>query len=501
MRRLALRDEPDRRPPTVGRRDGAEQAPVGRRRRRRRAPSDGRPCGGRPDRPGRAGREPREHRRHAPGRPAAQHPRLRRLRPAHRHLLRPVDARLGAARRRRPADHGLGAERPGRPGRRLGLRHPAAGAGRRRRLGRARHRGPRAARRPARPARARRGCPRRWSPERSGACSASTAGCCRPGTPTARSAANLLVEGLFRGALDRAAGRGRLRRRRCGHRRADQRRPRRAARAVHAAAHAPARATPPSRWSSPSRRSPATRESRGSGVRSPRDVGTALAALALLALLQNLDVVVLGREEPGNAGAYAAISVACKALVLASFVLAGFLLPEAAARRQLGQHALHQLGGDAVDPRGAGGGPAGARVRRAADRAVDRVRRAAHRGRARIRPARRGDDLPRRDRAAQPLPARRRSHHRGARCSPSGPSAPAILLVARGRRPGSDRPGGPARSGRVVMVLAGVLVLHAALRRAHAGPTTAPTARSGSLLGRRTRRAGRTVATPARSLR
>jgi O-antigen/teichoic acid export membrane protein len=74
-----------------------------------------------------------------------------------------------------------------------------------------------------------------------------------------------------------------------------------------------------------------------------RDVGTALAALALLALLQNLDVVVLGREEPGNAGAYAAISVACKALVLAAFVLAGFLLPEAAARRQLGQHALHQL--------------------------------------------------------------------------------------------------------------------------------------------------------------
>jgi O-antigen/teichoic acid export membrane protein len=74
------------------------------------------------------------------------------------------------------------------------------------------------------------------------------------------------------------------------------------------------------------------------------DVGTALAALALLALLQNLDVVVLGREEPGNAGSYAAISVACKALVLAAFVLAGFLLPEAAARRQLGQHALHQLG-------------------------------------------------------------------------------------------------------------------------------------------------------------
>src|SRR5206468_820442 len=35
-----------------------------------------------------------------------------------------------------------------------------------------------------------------------------------------------------------------------------------------------------------------------------RDVGIALAALALLALLQNLDVVVLGREAPGNAGSY-----------------------------------------------------------------------------------------------------------------------------------------------------------------------------------------------------
>ena len=74
------------------------------------------------------------------------------------------------------------------------------------------------------------------------------------------------------------------------------------------------------------------------------DVGTALAALALLGVLQNIDVVLLGRAAPGNAGPYAAISVATKLLVLAALVLSSFLLPEAAARRHLGQHALHQLG-------------------------------------------------------------------------------------------------------------------------------------------------------------
>ena len=69
-----------------------------------------------------------------------------------------------------------------------------------------------------------------------------------------------------------------------------------------------------------------------------------MTALALLAILQNFDVVLLGREAPGNAGSYAPISVACKPLVLAAFVLAGFLLPEAASRRHMGEHALRQLG-------------------------------------------------------------------------------------------------------------------------------------------------------------
>ncbi len=74
------------------------------------------------------------------------------------------------------------------------------------------------------------------------------------------------------------------------------------------------------------------------------DLLIALSALALLAILQNFDVVLLGSQAPGNSGNYAPISVASKTLVLAAFVLAGFLLPEAAARRHAGQHALRQLG-------------------------------------------------------------------------------------------------------------------------------------------------------------
>ncbi|HSP36773.1 MAG TPA: hypothetical protein VLR26_03375 [Frankiaceae bacterium] len=75
------------------------------------------------------------------------------------------------------------------------------------------------------------------------------------------------------------------------------------------------------------------------------DVGIALLALGLLGLLQNVDVVILGRERPSATGAYAAISVASKALVFAALVLSSFLLPEAASRRDKGEHALRQLGG------------------------------------------------------------------------------------------------------------------------------------------------------------
>ncbi|MBL7497433.1 hypothetical protein I6A84_33725 [Frankia sp. CNm7] len=74
------------------------------------------------------------------------------------------------------------------------------------------------------------------------------------------------------------------------------------------------------------------------------DLGAALTALAFLALLQNIDVLVQGRLSPDESGQYAAVSVTCKVLMFGAVVLAGFLLPEAADRRHLGEHALHQLG-------------------------------------------------------------------------------------------------------------------------------------------------------------
>ncbi len=69
----------------------------------------------------------------------------------------------------------------------------------------------------------------------------------------------------------------------------------------------------------------------------------ALGALGLLAVLQNVDVLVLGRHDPSSSGSYGAVSVACKSLVLVAFVLAGFLLPEAASRRAAGHHAMTPL--------------------------------------------------------------------------------------------------------------------------------------------------------------
>ena len=77
--------------------------------------------------------------------------------------------------------------------------------------------------------------------------------------------------------------------------------------------------------------------------RARRDALLALSALAALAVLQNVDVLVLGRHDPASSGSYGAVSVASKALVLIAFVLAGFLLPEAASRRAAGQQSLTPL--------------------------------------------------------------------------------------------------------------------------------------------------------------
>jgi O-antigen/teichoic acid export membrane protein len=73
------------------------------------------------------------------------------------------------------------------------------------------------------------------------------------------------------------------------------------------------------------------------------DVMVSLGSLLLMALLQNLDVIILGAKQPSHRDAYAAISVPSKALVLVALVLVNYLLPEAAIRHQRGSHALKQL--------------------------------------------------------------------------------------------------------------------------------------------------------------
>ena len=74
-----------------------------------------------------------------------------------------------------------------------------------------------------------------------------------------------------------------------------------------------------------------------------RDVVTAVGALASIAVLQNIDVIVMGREGPEAAGAYAAVSVSSKAIVFVAMAVAGYLLPEAAISWREGRHALRQL--------------------------------------------------------------------------------------------------------------------------------------------------------------
>ena len=73
------------------------------------------------------------------------------------------------------------------------------------------------------------------------------------------------------------------------------------------------------------------------------DVSAAFVGLALLGLLQNVDVILLGRLNHAEAGAYAAISVASKALVFGALALGAYLLPEATIRWNEGGHALRQL--------------------------------------------------------------------------------------------------------------------------------------------------------------
>ena len=73
------------------------------------------------------------------------------------------------------------------------------------------------------------------------------------------------------------------------------------------------------------------------------DLVVASVSLSMVAVLQNIDVLVVGRDNPGQSGAYAAVSVTSKAIVFGALVLGGYLLPEAAIRWRQGGHALRQL--------------------------------------------------------------------------------------------------------------------------------------------------------------
>ena len=73
------------------------------------------------------------------------------------------------------------------------------------------------------------------------------------------------------------------------------------------------------------------------------DLVVASISLSMVAVLQNVDVLVVGRDNPGQSGAYAAVSVTSKAIVFGAVVLGGYLLPEAAIRWRQGEHALRQL--------------------------------------------------------------------------------------------------------------------------------------------------------------
>ena len=74
------------------------------------------------------------------------------------------------------------------------------------------------------------------------------------------------------------------------------------------------------------------------------DLVAALAGFAFLGVLQNADIILVGRLHHSHAGSYAAISVASKALVFGAILLGSYILPEASIRWHQGGHALRQLG-------------------------------------------------------------------------------------------------------------------------------------------------------------
>jgi O-antigen/teichoic acid export membrane protein len=75
----------------------------------------------------------------------------------------------------------------------------------------------------------------------------------------------------------------------------------------------------------------------------PLDLSVAFVGFVLLGLLQNADIILVGRLDPASSGPYAAISVASKSLVFGAILLGSYVLPEAALRWHQGQHALRQV--------------------------------------------------------------------------------------------------------------------------------------------------------------
>ena len=73
------------------------------------------------------------------------------------------------------------------------------------------------------------------------------------------------------------------------------------------------------------------------------DLSAAFVGFVLLGILQNADIILVGRLDPSSSGPYAAISVASKSLVFGAILLGSYVLPEAALRWHQGQHALRQV--------------------------------------------------------------------------------------------------------------------------------------------------------------
>jgi len=74
------------------------------------------------------------------------------------------------------------------------------------------------------------------------------------------------------------------------------------------------------------------------------DLVASITAFGMLALLQYVDVFLVGRLNASGSGRYAAIAVVAKTLVYVAIVLSYYLLPEASIGHREGSHARRQLG-------------------------------------------------------------------------------------------------------------------------------------------------------------